>query len=191
MPMPGTPNRKSFQGVLHPPEGEQLKLEFEGNEGPAMLEFTLADVDKAASTTAIQMNAAQDVPSTSFKTSAFETAVADAPDAVRPLTDLVFRLPRRPRDQDGIAAAAHVHRDHGDVSPIQSNGRVVLPIEGVARCLLGHVWGRDAYCETPARRNEVEATAIDITAACRAKQAGRDRVVMAAGLAPPAEVPAA
>jgi ribosome maturation factor RimP len=47
MPMPGTPNRKSFQGVLHAPEGEQLKLEFEGNDGPAMLEFTLADVDKA------------------------------------------------------------------------------------------------------------------------------------------------
>ncbi|NEX60395.1 ribosome maturation factor RimP [Noviherbaspirillum galbum] len=47
MPMPGTPNRKSFQGVLHEPEGENLKLEFEGKEGPAMLEFTLADVDKA------------------------------------------------------------------------------------------------------------------------------------------------
>ncbi|WP_089398212.1 ribosome maturation factor RimP [Noviherbaspirillum humi] len=47
MPMPGTPNRKSFQGVLHAPEGETLKLEFEGKEGPAVLEFTLADVDKA------------------------------------------------------------------------------------------------------------------------------------------------
>jgi ribosome maturation factor RimP len=47
MPMPGAANRKSFQGVLHTPEGEQLKLEFEGNDGPAMLEFTLADVDKA------------------------------------------------------------------------------------------------------------------------------------------------
>lgn len=47
MPMPGTPNRKSFQGVLHMPEGERLSLEFEGNEGPAMLEFALADVDKA------------------------------------------------------------------------------------------------------------------------------------------------
>ena len=47
MPMPGAANRKSFQGVLHAPEGEQLKLEFEGKDGPAMLEFTLADVDKA------------------------------------------------------------------------------------------------------------------------------------------------
>ena len=47
MPMPGTSNRKSFQGILHEPDGETLKLEFEGNEGPAMLEFTLADVDKA------------------------------------------------------------------------------------------------------------------------------------------------
>jgi ribosome maturation factor RimP len=47
MPMPGAANRKSFQGVLHAPEGEKLKLEFEGNEGTAMLEFTLADMDKA------------------------------------------------------------------------------------------------------------------------------------------------
>ena len=47
MPMPGAANRKSFQGILHAPEGEKLKLEFEGNEGPAMLEFSLADVDKA------------------------------------------------------------------------------------------------------------------------------------------------
>ena len=47
MPMPGAANRKSFQGVLHAPEGETLKLEFEGNEGLAMLEFSLADVDKA------------------------------------------------------------------------------------------------------------------------------------------------
>jgi ribosome maturation factor RimP len=47
MPMPAAANRKSFQGVLHPPEGDKLKLEFEGKEGPAMLEFTLADVDKA------------------------------------------------------------------------------------------------------------------------------------------------
>jgi len=47
MPMPAVANRKSFQGILHAPEGETLKLEFEGKEGPAMLEFTLADVDKA------------------------------------------------------------------------------------------------------------------------------------------------
>jgi ribosome maturation factor RimP len=47
LPMPGAAHRKSFQGVLQAPDGEQLKLEFEGNDGPAMLEFTLADVDKA------------------------------------------------------------------------------------------------------------------------------------------------
>jgi len=47
VPMPGTSNRKSYQGLLHAPDGETLKLEFEGKEGPAMLEFTLADVDKA------------------------------------------------------------------------------------------------------------------------------------------------
>ncbi|WP_317201111.1 ribosome maturation factor RimP [Janthinobacterium sp.] len=45
--MPGTNNRKSFQGVLQEPVGENLSLEFEGKDGPAMLEFTLADVDKA------------------------------------------------------------------------------------------------------------------------------------------------
>ncbi|MDP9109885.1 MAG: ribosome maturation factor RimP [Pseudomonadota bacterium] len=47
MPMPVAFNRKSFQGILHAPEGEKLKLEFAGNDGSAMLEFTLADVDKA------------------------------------------------------------------------------------------------------------------------------------------------
>jgi ribosome maturation factor RimP len=47
MPMASAANRKSFQGVLHAPEGDKLKLEFEGKDGPAMLEFTLADVDKA------------------------------------------------------------------------------------------------------------------------------------------------
>ena len=43
----GSAHRKAFQGVLHAPEGDKLKLEFETNEGPAVLEFTLADVDKA------------------------------------------------------------------------------------------------------------------------------------------------
>ncbi|HEX7643322.1 MAG TPA: ribosome maturation factor RimP [Burkholderiaceae bacterium] len=43
----GSAHRKSFQGVLQAPEGDKLKLEFETNEGPAVLEFTLADVDKA------------------------------------------------------------------------------------------------------------------------------------------------
>jgi len=47
LPMPGAAHRKSFQGVLLTPEGDLLKLEFEGNDGPAVLEFTLADVDKA------------------------------------------------------------------------------------------------------------------------------------------------
>ncbi|MDQ9170487.1 ribosome maturation factor RimP [Oxalobacteraceae bacterium R-40] len=47
MPMAGAANRKSFQGILHEPEGEKLKLEFETNDGPALLEFELADVDKA------------------------------------------------------------------------------------------------------------------------------------------------
>jgi ribosome maturation factor RimP len=47
MPMPSAANRKNFQGILHAPEGDKLKLEFEANEGPAILEFLLADVDKA------------------------------------------------------------------------------------------------------------------------------------------------
>jgi ribosome maturation factor RimP len=47
LPMPGAAHRKSYQGVLHAPDGDKLKLEFDGNDGPAMLEFTLADVDKA------------------------------------------------------------------------------------------------------------------------------------------------
>lgn len=47
MAIPGAGNRKSFEGVLHEPEGETLRLEFEGNEGPALLEFSLAEVDKA------------------------------------------------------------------------------------------------------------------------------------------------
>ncbi len=45
--MPGTNNRKTFTGVLQAPVGEQLSLEFEGKDGPALLEFTLADMDKA------------------------------------------------------------------------------------------------------------------------------------------------
>ncbi|WP_025916353.1 ribosome maturation factor RimP [Herminiimonas sp. CN] len=47
LPMPGASNRKTFQGILHEPLGEVLRLEFEGNDGMAMLDFTLADVDKA------------------------------------------------------------------------------------------------------------------------------------------------
>ncbi|GGB95351.1 ribosome maturation factor RimP [Oxalicibacterium flavum] len=47
MPMPNAANRKSFQGILQEPDGENLALVFEGKEGPAKLDFTLADVDKA------------------------------------------------------------------------------------------------------------------------------------------------
>lgn len=47
LPMPGAANRKSFQGILQAPDGDKLKLEFEGKDGPAILEFALADVDKA------------------------------------------------------------------------------------------------------------------------------------------------
>ena len=45
--MPGTENRKTFSGVLQAPVDDKLVLEFEGKDGPAQLEFTLADVDKA------------------------------------------------------------------------------------------------------------------------------------------------
>ncbi|RXZ36698.1 ribosome maturation factor RimP [Oxalobacteraceae bacterium CAVE-383] len=45
--LPGAGNRKTFQGLLRTPENGNLKLEFETNEGPAVLDFTLADVDKA------------------------------------------------------------------------------------------------------------------------------------------------
>ncbi|WP_211452872.1 ribosome maturation factor RimP [Collimonas antrihumi] len=47
IPMPGAAHRKSFQGVLGEPDGENLKMEFETKDGSAVLDFTLADVDKA------------------------------------------------------------------------------------------------------------------------------------------------
>lgn len=47
LPVDSVTNRKSFQGVLLQPDGDNLMLEFESNEGLAMLEFSLADVDKA------------------------------------------------------------------------------------------------------------------------------------------------
>ena len=47
LPLAGTPNRKTYQGILRLPVGETLKLEFESKDGAAMLEFVLADVDKA------------------------------------------------------------------------------------------------------------------------------------------------
>ena len=40
--------RKSYRGILHAPNGETIGLEFEGTKGEAaMLDFTLADIDKA------------------------------------------------------------------------------------------------------------------------------------------------
>lgn len=44
MPLDG---RKQFRGVLQQPDGDKLSLEFEGKGGPALLEFTLADIDRA------------------------------------------------------------------------------------------------------------------------------------------------
>ncbi|MBA5689587.1 ribosome maturation factor RimP [Rugamonas apoptosis] len=45
--MPESNNRKSFQGILQAPQDDKLSLEFESKDGPALLEFTLADMDKA------------------------------------------------------------------------------------------------------------------------------------------------
>ena len=45
--IPGTANRKTFTGILRAPEGDNIGLEFEGKDGAALLEFTLADLDKA------------------------------------------------------------------------------------------------------------------------------------------------
>jgi ribosome maturation factor RimP len=39
--------RKTYRGILHAPNGETIGLEFEGKEGAAMLDFTLADIDRA------------------------------------------------------------------------------------------------------------------------------------------------
>jgi ribosome maturation factor RimP len=47
MPIAGFGNRKSYQGILQMPQGDALQMEFEAKDGPAMLDFTLADVDKA------------------------------------------------------------------------------------------------------------------------------------------------
>ncbi len=48
-PVTGMGNRKSFQGSLLPPEGDELVLEFDGNDGEnsSILHFTIADIDKA------------------------------------------------------------------------------------------------------------------------------------------------
>jgi len=45
--MPGSANRKTYTGILHAPQGDKIGLEFEGKDGPALLEFTLAELDKA------------------------------------------------------------------------------------------------------------------------------------------------
>lgn len=47
LPMPVAPNRKTYQGIIRETNDEKLMLEFEVKDGAAMLEFTLADVDKA------------------------------------------------------------------------------------------------------------------------------------------------
>ncbi|MGS0742202.1 ribosome maturation factor RimP [Glaciimonas sp. GG7] len=48
LPMPGPAHRKTFQGILQVPDGDNLKLEFEANDGSsAVLDFTFADVEKA------------------------------------------------------------------------------------------------------------------------------------------------
>ena len=44
---PGTATPKTYTGILQAPQGETLGLEFESKDGPALLEFTLADLDKA------------------------------------------------------------------------------------------------------------------------------------------------
>jgi ribosome maturation factor RimP len=44
---PAAANRKTFTGILHAPEGDKIGLEIEGKDGAALLEFTLAELDKA------------------------------------------------------------------------------------------------------------------------------------------------
>lgn len=39
--------RRQYRGQLKAPQGESIGLEFAGKDGPAMLDFTLADIDKA------------------------------------------------------------------------------------------------------------------------------------------------
>ncbi|MEX3606511.1 MAG: ribosome maturation factor RimP, partial [Burkholderia sp.] len=40
--------RKTYRGILHAPNGKTIGLEFERKKGKvAMLDFTLADIDKA------------------------------------------------------------------------------------------------------------------------------------------------
>ncbi len=48
-PVAGMANRKTFQGILLAPEGDELALEFEGKDkdNNSVLHFTIADIDKA------------------------------------------------------------------------------------------------------------------------------------------------
>ncbi len=39
--------RKQYRGILQQPQGETMKLQFEGKAGLTVLDFTLADLDKA------------------------------------------------------------------------------------------------------------------------------------------------
>ncbi|MCA1857488.1 ribosome maturation factor RimP [Massilia oculi] len=45
--MPGSANRKTFTGILRGVEGDKVGLEFDNKDGAALLEFTLAELDKA------------------------------------------------------------------------------------------------------------------------------------------------
>jgi ribosome maturation factor RimP len=45
--MPGNEKRKTWTGILHAPQGDKIGLEIEGKDGAALLEFTLAELDKA------------------------------------------------------------------------------------------------------------------------------------------------
>jgi len=45
--MPGTANRKTYTGILRGVEGDKVGLEFDDKDGAALLEFTLAELDKA------------------------------------------------------------------------------------------------------------------------------------------------
>ncbi len=45
--MSGSANRKTFTGILRGVEGDKVGLEFDNKDGAALLEFTLAELDKA------------------------------------------------------------------------------------------------------------------------------------------------
>ena len=45
--VPGSDNRKTFTGILRGFENDKVGLEFDSKDGPALMEFTLAELDKA------------------------------------------------------------------------------------------------------------------------------------------------